>query len=208
MSTRNCGGMPCALARSSVLTTAPSSADGQLDHRPDGVLRLGRHPHTANSAIDMGANRTRVHHHRQMTTRVACAQIPLSIGDTAGNRTTCTSRDRGGGPRRRADRRAARTGVVGLCLRRPRRTVLVGRNPRRPGHHRMGQSRRGVRAHHRRRIPRGGGRRDLQQRGRRRPDRSARRVSQGAPVGQRERRVRPRRRPAHRWWTPSTAASA
>src|SRR5690242_14571352 len=24
-----------------------------------------------------------------MTTRVACAQIPLSIGDTAGNRTTC-----------------------------------------------------------------------------------------------------------------------
>ena len=30
-----------------------------------------------------------MHHHRQMTTRVACAQIPLSIGDTAGNRSTC-----------------------------------------------------------------------------------------------------------------------
>ena len=30
-----------------------------------------------------------MHHHRRMTTRVACAQIPLSIGDTAGNRSTC-----------------------------------------------------------------------------------------------------------------------
>jgi len=30
-----------------------------------------------------------MHHHRRMTTRIACAQIPLSIGDTAGNRSTC-----------------------------------------------------------------------------------------------------------------------
>ena len=62
---------------------------GQLDHCPDGVLRLGRHPHELNCAIDTGANRTAMHHHRRMTTRVACAQIPLSIGDTAGNRSTC-----------------------------------------------------------------------------------------------------------------------
>ncbi|RDH77963.1 carbon-nitrogen hydrolase [Mycolicibacterium moriokaense] len=32
-----------------------------------------------------------MHHHRRMTIRVGCAQIPLSIGDTAGNRTTCRS---------------------------------------------------------------------------------------------------------------------
>ena len=56
---------------------------GQLDHRPDGVLRLGRHPHAVNSAIDMGANRTRVHHHRHMTTRVAVAQTPLFPGADA-----------------------------------------------------------------------------------------------------------------------------
>jgi predicted amidohydrolase len=41
------------------------------------------------SATDTGANRTRVHHYRQMTTRVACAQVPLSVGDTAGNHMTC-----------------------------------------------------------------------------------------------------------------------
>jgi 5-aminopentanamidase len=32
-----------------------------------------------------------MHDHRRMTTRVACAQISLSIGDTAGNRTTCSA---------------------------------------------------------------------------------------------------------------------
>jgi predicted amidohydrolase len=41
------------------------------------------------SATDSGADRTRVHHHRQMTMRVACGQVPLAIGDTAGNRVTC-----------------------------------------------------------------------------------------------------------------------
>jgi 5-aminopentanamidase len=30
-----------------------------------------------------------MHDHRRMTTRVACAQVPLSLPDTAGNRTTC-----------------------------------------------------------------------------------------------------------------------
>ena len=76
MSTRNCGGMPCALARSSVLTSDALVDRGQLDHGPDGVLRLGRHPHAANSAIDLGANRTPVHHH----------QIPMTVAE--GNRTT------------------------------------------------------------------------------------------------------------------------
>jgi 5-aminopentanamidase len=32
-----------------------------------------------------------MHDYRRMPTRVACAQIPLSIGDTAGNRTTCSA---------------------------------------------------------------------------------------------------------------------
>ena len=107
-------------------------------------------------------------------------------------------------PARRADRRAARAGVVGVRVRRPRRTRLAGRDARRPGHHRVGQPRGVVRAHHRRRIPGGGRRSDLQQRGRRRPERSARRLPQGTPLGQRERRIRPRRRPAagggHRPW--------
>ena len=61
----------------------------------------------------------------------------------------------------------------------------------------MGQSRGGIRPDHRRRLPRSRGRRDLQQRGGRRPDRAARRLPQGAPVGHGERGVRPRRRPAH-----------
>ena len=57
-----------------------------------------------------------------MTIRVACCQIPLPVGDTAGNRATATTAIEGGRARRRADRRAAGTGVVGLRLRRPRRT--------------------------------------------------------------------------------------
>ena len=49
--------MPCALARSSVLTSDAVVDRGQLDHRPDGILRLGRHPHAANCATDLAANR-------------------------------------------------------------------------------------------------------------------------------------------------------
>ena len=36
----------------------------------------------------MGANPARVPHHRHMTTRVACAQLVLTVGDTAENRNT------------------------------------------------------------------------------------------------------------------------
>ena len=139
-----------------------------------------------------------MHHHRQMTTRVACAQLPLSIGDTAGNRASCRS----------AVEVAARDGAQIVVL--PElassgyvfadRAELSSLAETRDGagHRRMGQPRRARSGSPsspdspRRRATRS------QQRGRRRPDGSARRVSQGAPVGQRERRVRPRRRSAHR----------
>ena len=63
----------------------------QLDHGPNGVLRLGRHPHDAHHATDLAANRADMVHHRHMTIRVTCCQIPLTIGDTVGNQTTSTA---------------------------------------------------------------------------------------------------------------------